>query len=329
MSKHVHYFPLEHLDSRYTEHFDRVIHKHLLDTRGPHGFTRYYPDIGGRETQAPLEGQFLNASGTLEFKAAQLREFYEQVSRGCVADGDIVFFSDLWFPGVEGLAYLEFFRDVQLDIRGIIHAGSFTDTDFVREFERWAHQFENAVFDIADKVFVASEFLKRDLLKKRIIDDRKLAVTAFPLDPNLDKLTPLPHDQREPIVVFNGRLCDEKQPFLFDRLAERFPDGFEFVKTMERNLTKPEYYDLLSRASCVVSYALQENFGFGILEAVKLGCVPVLPNRLVYPEFFTDKFLFDTFEESVAMVQAALDGRLKPYDYATLPRGTCEAWFAE
>jgi hypothetical protein len=42
---------------------------------------------------------------------------------------------------------------------------------------------------------------------------------------------------------------------------------------------------------------------------VYLGCVPVLPNRLVYPEFYTEEYLYNTFDESVSMVEKAL------YDY--------------
>jgi glycosyltransferase involved in cell wall biosynthesis len=34
----------------------------------------------------------------------------------------------------------------------------------------------------------------------------------------------------------------------------------------------------------VVSSALQENFGISIVEAVRHGCIPLLPQRLSYPE---------------------------------------------
>ena len=41
-------------------------------------------------------------------------------------------------------------------------------------------------------------------------------------------------------------------------------------------------------------------------EAVYLGCEPVLPNRLVYPELYPNTRLFDRFDESVDMVIEAL-----------------------
>ena len=114
--------------------------------------------------------------------------------------------------------------------------------------------------------------------------------------------------EKEDIVVFNGRNVDEKQPWFFDELTERLHStGAKFFNTQLHNFSKDEYYDLLSRAKVVVSYALQENFGFGVNEAVYLGCVPVLPNRLVYPEFYTEEYLYNTFDESVNMVDDILD----------------------
>ena len=78
------------------------------------------------------------------------------------------------------------------------------------------------------------------------------------------------------------------------------------MKTQEQNLSKEEYYSLLGKSKAIVSYALQENFGFGVAEAVYLGCTPVLPNRLVYPELYPDLKLFDRFEESVDMTVDAI-----------------------
>ena len=44
------------------------------------------------------------------------------------------------------------------------------------------------------------------------------------------------------------------------------------------------YLSQLVRGNVVVSTALQENFGIAIMEAMHAGCMPLLPDRLVYPE---------------------------------------------
>ena len=79
-------------------------------------------------------------------------------------------------------------------------------------------------------------------------------------------------------------------------------NNIQFINTLEHNFSKQEYYELLAKSKVVVSFALQENFGFSVAEAVYLGCVPVLPNRLVYPEFYPKKYLYNTFDEACKMV---------------------------
>jgi glycosyltransferase involved in cell wall biosynthesis len=44
------------------------------------------------------------------------------------------------------------------------------------------------------------------------------------------------------------------------------------------------YLEWLQKGRVVVSTALQENFGISIVEAVRCGCLPLLPDRLAYPE---------------------------------------------
>lgn len=303
----IHYFPLEHLEQRYTAHLDKQIIAHLKKSEMQ--FKRYYPEMEGRERTPPKPGFFLNAAATCEFKARQLAMLAKSYSDNSIRSGDILFFSDLWFPGIEMVRYLDFFERKAVKIRGLLHAGSFTDTDFVRQLERWASHFETAVFDIVDKVYVGSNFSKREVCSKRLLNPNKVKVTGFPLDPNLKKYKK--NKKKKNIVIFNGRDCDEKQPWLFDRLRKLFT-GVKFIWTQKENFSKEDYYEVLSESKVVVSFALQENFGFGILEAAYLGCIPILPRRLVYPEFFPDKYLYDRFDECVDKVDLALTGQISP-----------------
>ena len=53
---------------------------------------------------------------------------------------------------------------------------------------------------------------------------------------------------------------------------------------------KNDYHRWLQRGHVIVSTALQENFGFSVVEAVHRGCLPLLPRRLSYPEIIPDRF---------------------------------------
>jgi glycosyltransferase involved in cell wall biosynthesis len=48
--------------------------------------------------------------------------------------------------------------------------------------------------------------------------------------------------------------------------------------------SRQEYIRWLEKGSIVISTAAQENFGIAVVEAVRCGCIPLLPARLAYPE---------------------------------------------
>jgi hypothetical protein len=298
----IYYLPLEHLEMRYTTHLDRDIKEYLISNQINHIV------VEPEKVSEINNGSFLDSGTTIMTKSKQINYLASLYRDGKINNGDIIFTTDLWFPGIESIAYLNYFYKKEVKIRGVIHAGSFTDTDFVRDMERWAKYFEDIVFDISDKVFVASKFIAEDIYKKRIIDSNKLIVSGLPLDFN--ELNKYKTDKtKENIIVFNGRNVDEKQPWLFEELIRTYPD-YTFVNTHKLNLPKKEYYELLSKSKVIVSFALQENFGYGIQEAVYLGCVPIVPNRLVYKEQFDSIYRYNILEECKIKVKQAINGEL-------------------
>ena len=143
------------------------------------------------------------------------------------------------------------------------------------------------------------------------------------------------------VVVYHAaikpNLIKDKKKFII-KLKLLYPElNFQFVKRnleknkyfyLKKNISKEEYYSLLGRSKAVVSYALQENFGFGVAEAVYLGCTPVLPNRLVYPELYPDIKLFDRFDESVEMVIEAINN-YQEQQIVLYTEQVMQIWFGE
>ncbi len=60
--------------------------------------------------------------------------------------------------------------------------------------------------------------------------------------------------------------------------------------------SKTVYFSWLQRADIVVSTALHEFFGISVMEAVGAGCVPVVPDRLSYPELYPHNFRYQNGE---------------------------------
>ncbi|GLD91911.1 hypothetical protein PINS_up000444 [Pythium insidiosum] len=95
-------------------------------------------------------------------------------------------------------------------------------------------------------------------------------------------------------VVVLGESFGES-PHVFQQAKERleasanaFLTHWGFAPTRER------YFALLRAADVVISTSHHEFYGVAVLEAVLCGCYPLVPNRLVYPEFFGKDHLFNT-----------------------------------
>lgn len=54
-----------------------------------------------------------------------------------------------------------------------------------------------------------------------------------------------------------------------------------------------DYVKILSQGDIVISTAQHEFYGVAVIEAVRAGCRPLLPNRLSYPELYPKEYLYD------------------------------------
>jgi glycosyltransferase involved in cell wall biosynthesis len=305
----IYYLPLEHIERRYTALLDKQLMREFRKQNKP------FIKIDGALLTTKIEtGAFLDSEGTNFYKFSQLQEVCKLFKEGIIKQDDTFFVSDLWFPGIEAIKYMAYFRGIRVNIKGLLHAGSFTETDYVRGLEDWVKWIEKGWFHSFDKIFLGSNFIKRELIEKgRIIDFKKLEVTGLPfIREDLYKIVKkLPWSKKENIIVFAGRLDDEKQPWQFDQVIKAFRKKYPkipitAIKTLERNLNKVDYLKLLAKSKIFFSSALQENFGYSALEASAYNCNLILPDRLVYPEFYPQHCLYSGLDQVVDMIAKKL-----------------------
>jgi glycosyltransferase involved in cell wall biosynthesis len=144
-------------------------------------------------------------------------------------------------------------------------------------------------------------------------------------------------DEQLPVILWNSRWDYDKQPQVFFAALEGLvaqgydfrlivagehvdPNAPEFVAARQRwaphlvhwgyAADQSHYARLLHRADIVVSTAIQEFFGIGIIEALYCGCIPILPRRLTYPDLLPAEHhadcLYNTPEELVERLCTAL-----------------------
>jgi glycosyltransferase involved in cell wall biosynthesis len=98
----------------------------------------------------------------------------------------------------------------------------------------------------------------------------------------------------------------QARPKVFVAAKSRFGEKIVQYGFVE---SKSDYLAWLKRGAVVVSTANQENFGISVVEAIRHGCLPMLPDRLSYPEIlpeeFHDAFLYrdeDDLVEKLALI---------------------------
>ncbi|NOK60132.1 MAG: DUF3524 domain-containing protein [Chloroflexi bacterium AL-W] len=155
-------------------------------------------------------------------------------------------------------------------------------------------------------------------------------------------------EEHVPIILWNSRWDYDKQPHaFFDALATLEargvdfrlivvgeyidPKAEEFIAVRERFASQTlawgyvedsaEYARLLWQADIVVSAAIQEFFGIGLVEAMYCECVPIVPRRLSYPSLIPEHYHSDCLYESerglVDKLQFAIANlaKLKAHDF--------------
>lgn len=152
------------------------------------------------------------------------------------------------------------------------------------------------------------------------------SVIPVPLDDALFSNSLSEKDSEALVIVWNHRweydkgpqlllgivqaLIARAVPFRLHLLGQRFraaPAEFEQLRSLlERHYAtseiqpgrigfienKEEYYQCLRNADVVLSTAVHDFQGLSILEATALGCAPLAPNSLVYPEYLPAQCLY-------------------------------------
>ena len=94
-------------------------------------------------------------------------------------------------------------------------------------------------------------------------------------------------------------------PPVFEQIKE---DCNELITTWGYVDSREAYHSLLQNADVVLSTALHDFQGIAVLEGVAAGCLPVVPDRLAYPELFSGQFCYPGEGNEVDNLAARLAG---------------------
>ncbi len=233
----------------------------------------------------------------------------------------------VWLQNIPVLTYFhenQFAYPVQVDDERDYH---FSVTNFTTALVSSRLAF-NSIYNLETFLKGIRELIKKcpdlkfnsvegDILEKSTVISPGIDFTAIDKQ-RKSKITA--NTSSTPVLIWNHRWEHDKDPDLFFNtlfeldfkgvdfrliiLGQSFVRQPEIFSNARKKLahktihfgyisSKQEYDKMLCQGDFVISTAKHEFFGMAVIEAVRAGCRPLLPNNLSYPGLFPSEYLYD------------------------------------
>jgi hypothetical protein len=317
------YMGLESYSSRYTyqltEWTRRVLDRREID----------YVIVPGQtldDSEAIVVGQVLDAHGRSYFGMSQMMNLVKMMREGSVTGEDVIFFEDMFQPGMESLPYI--MDQIPAHLRPKVFVRCLAQTidpdDFVHVWgmSRWMSLYEQMCNEFVTGVLATNEEMVAHM---KIANWRapiyNISGLSFGKDEVQERIggpdSIKSFDQRSRRVGFAARFDQEKQPEFFMDLIEQVkyerptvtfsvfsggtlrsnaPASLERARkmanngllTLHENLSKNDYYNLLNDTRVLFNCALQDWVSNTVSEADALGANVLYPAYRSFPETFAN-----------------------------------------
>ena len=274
-------------------------------------------------SKAIVTGQVLDAHGRSYFGMSQLMNLVKMMREGDVTSEDVIFFEDMFQPGMSSLPYIMDQVDPEMKPKVFVRclAQTIDPDDFVHVWGMypWMSKYEQMVDAFVDGVICASEEMVAHLhiagwkankyvtglpFGKEEVASRVKNVSAF--------------EDRTKRVVFAARWDQEKQPNFYMDLIEKYHAEYDsevefqilgggklrsnnddyMTRTrqmsqdgllrVQEDLLKDEYYEILANSRVLFNCALQDWVSNTVSEADTFGTNVLYPAYRSFPETFAN-----------------------------------------
>lgn len=278
-------------------------------------------------TRAISVGQVLDAHGRSYFGMSQMMNLVQMMRRGDVTGEDVVYFEDMFQPGIESLPYIMDQIPAEQRPRAFVRclAQAIDPDDFVHVWgmDKWMGLYEKMVNEFATVLATNEEMVAHMRIAGYEAPIYNISGLAFGKDEVIGRVGGLSEirrfDQRALRVVFAARFDQEKQPDFFMDLIEEYHrrnpnSGVEFAvlsggplrsnnsKYLDRayqleaegklkirkDLNKNQYYAIVNDSRVLFNCALQDWVSNTVSEADALGCNVLYPAYRSFPETFAN-----------------------------------------
>jgi hypothetical protein len=317
------YMGLEPYKARYTLQLTEW-NKRVFDRRGYE--VVYVPGDTLDNSQKISVGQVLDAHGRSYFSMSQMMNLVKMMQQGECNNEDVIYFEDMFQPGIESLPYI--IDQVPSDLRPRIYvrclAQSIDPDDFVHVWglAKWLGLYEQMVNEFVTGVLASSEEMVAHMrIAGWTAPIYNISGLAYGKSEVLERVgnNIRPFHDRKTRVAFSARWDQEKQPDFYMDLIESWDNKWlehqvefclysggklrsnndsymertrrlqrEGKLTIYEDLNKNQYYELLNDTRVLFNCALQDWVSNTVSEADTLGCNVLYPAYRSFPETFNN-----------------------------------------
>jgi len=237
---------------------------------------------------------------------------------------DKILVLDFFTPWLDILKYLLEIKQKKVKLWALLHWWSFLEGDLYRW--EWLVQAEKTWGIIYDVIYVPSQYLfeqlPRELKKKAKVFPRGI---DYFYDKYLNASIEVKHKEID--VIFPHRLSSDKGVSDFIEIVKSLPDvkfaitsfneieDNEDIKTLQQlkncsyfiGQDDDQHLQTLQKSKIVLSCAYQENFWYSVVKSVLVWAIPIVPQRLVYPEFFSKDFCYQWVVDAIKKIRYFLN----------------------
>ena len=276
-------------------------------------------------TKAISVGQVLDAHGRSYFGMSQMMNLVQMMRSGEVTESDVIYFEDMFQPGIESLPYIldqiPPGHRPRIFVRCLAQAIDPDDFVHVWGMSKWMSTYEQMVNCFADGILATNEEMVAHMrIANWTAPIYNISGLAFGKEEVLSRVNNevKPFDQRAMRVVFAARFDQEKQPDFYMDLIEAWhrngmpkvefavlsggplrsnnPKYLERAAKLEergmlkiyKDLQKNDYYNIVNDSRVLFNCALQDWVSNTVSEADTLGCNVLYPAYRSFPETFAN-----------------------------------------
>ena len=277
------------------------------------------------DSKAIVTGQVLDAHGRSYFGMSQIMNLVKMMKAGEITSDDIIFFEDMFQPGMESLPYILNQSPAEYRPKVWIRclAQSIDPDDFIHVWgmNKWMNLYEAMCNEFVTGILATNEemvaHMKVANWKAPIYNISGLSFGKEEVRGRIKEIKPF--EERTMRVVFGARWDQEKQPGFFMDMIDHWqqnkklpPVEFcicvggplrsnnkvyvdrarlmekEGTLTIYENLKKNQFYNILADSRVLFNCALQDWTSNTVSEADSLGCNVLFPAYRTFPEIFAN-----------------------------------------